>query len=586
MNGKPKAPFYLAVGLVVVGLIGFAIYRSDLLAPKGNGGQAGGGGDSGGDPISPLPTANEVENPASSGITTVDEWSFVPAQRLPPVSGTSDYKPLQDNTVQFALNVWAGWAPIIHANGGGAPGKVWKVPPGYSGPQEFRVKLVLIDDPTTMLNTYVSGDVHIGWATLDMLPLFMERMVDDSGKPRDSRVMPRVYQQVDWSAGGDGIVVRNHIKEVKDLKGKTIVLAQNSPSHYFVLNMLVAGGLQPDRVNFKFTPDAFQAAAAYNADKSIDACVSWAPDIYRLADQEGNRMLVTTATANRLIGDVWFARADFARDNPGIIEGLMRGIFDSMETLKEQSAKTQTAKFMSDLYNIPVTDTEAMFADAYSTGWPDNYQFFINKNYLANFEVVWNNSYRLYRRIGAVTKAQIAFDQVMDNSLIRKLGEEEKYKSQVAQRHIFASREISATEVESGSFLTATHYFHFYPNTADLNKKILRKEGDREIEELYDPNVDLVLEEIGKQIAQFELSRIAIEGHADLSMKGQVDEKLVRDLSEQRAAAVKQALVKKFDLDPNRFTVLGRGWDKPLDANNQAKNRRVEVRILPAEGLQ
>jgi ABC-type taurine transport system substrate-binding protein len=32
-------------------------------------------------------------------------------------------------------------------------------------------------------------------------------------------------------------------------------------------------------------------------------------------------MLVTTTTANKLIADVWFARADFAKDNPDIVEG-------------------------------------------------------------------------------------------------------------------------------------------------------------------------------------------------------------------------------------------------------------------------
>jgi len=34
--------------------------------------------------------------------------------------------------------------------------------------------------------------------------------------------MPRVYQQVDWSNGGDGIVVRDAIKSMADLRGKTI----------------------------------------------------------------------------------------------------------------------------------------------------------------------------------------------------------------------------------------------------------------------------------------------------------------------------------------------------------------------------
>ena len=51
--------------------------------------------------------------------------------------------------------------------------------------------------------------------------------------------MPRVFQQIDWSNGGDGIVVRNDIKNVAQLKGKTVALSKFSPSHYFLLNMLL-----------------------------------------------------------------------------------------------------------------------------------------------------------------------------------------------------------------------------------------------------------------------------------------------------------------------------------------------------------
>ena len=181
--------------------------------------------------------------PAS--ITTVKEYSFKPAERLPEVKGISAYKALDDNTVRFALNVWAGWGPIILANDGFKPGKVWKTADG----KEFKIELVLIDDPVTMRDAYASGDVHIGWATLDMLPLFMEGFVDKTGQPKDSRIMPRVFQQIDWSNGGDGIVARDYVKTMADLRGKAVVLAQNSPSHYFLLNMLVAGGVQPGEVH-------------------------------------------------------------------------------------------------------------------------------------------------------------------------------------------------------------------------------------------------------------------------------------------------------------------------------------------------
>jgi len=40
------------------------------------------------------------------------------------------------------------------------------------------------------------------------------------GLRKDTRVMPRVFQQVDWSNGGDGIVVRDTVKTMADLRGK------------------------------------------------------------------------------------------------------------------------------------------------------------------------------------------------------------------------------------------------------------------------------------------------------------------------------------------------------------------------------
>jgi len=70
-------------------------------------------------------------------------------------------------------------------------------------------------------------------------------------------------------------------------------------------------------------------------------------------------------------------------------------------------------------------------------------------------------------------------------------------------------------------------------------------------------------------------------------MKVQVPKSLVQELSFNRANAVKEAIVRKFpSLQPNQFSTAGLGWDKPADPadpENHAKNRRVEVKIYPAE---
>jgi len=569
-NGQPKPAFYAAVFIVIVGLVGLALYRYGAIGTRTPTGQISG------DELKQLQKGAEA--PDASGITTVKEYNYVPAAKLPEVKGISNYTAMNDRTVRFAINVWAGWGPIIYANNGFKAGKVWKTPSG----KDFKIELVLIDDPVAMRDAFAAGNIHVGWATLDMVPLFME------GLRKDSRVMPRIYQQVDWSNGGDGIVVRDVVKTVADLRGKTVVLAQNSPSHFFVLNALINGGVQPAEVNFKFTQDAFQAAAAFNADKSLAGVVSWAPDIYNLEKVKGNKIIVSTGTANKLIADVWFARADFAKDNPDIMEGIVRGIFDGMQDLKTQENKQKVSKLMAAGYSIPESDALNMLGDAHSTNYAENREFFLNQNNPTNFERTWNTAYFLYKKIGAVTQ-QTPFDQVMDFSVIQKLAGEPKYANQKNEYDVqFAPASAGSVQGEKDEILTKTVVIHFFPNSWDLNKKITRTgDNGKEMEELYDPNVVPVVEEIGKLAGQYGAARIVIEGHTDASMKGQVPKSLVQELSLNRANSVKEALVRKFPtLQPNQFSTAGIGWDRPADdadPGNAAKNRRVEIKVYPAE---
>ncbi len=598
-SGGPKAAFYVVLFLVVAGLAAYGL--RGYLFPSGET-----PGDQITTPISPddLKTAGKepdapkptpepaakddagAEAPDASALTTVKEYEFVPSEKLPAVDGVSNYDPLADRTVKFALNVWAGWAPIILFNEGKGPGKVWTTPGG----EDFKVELVLIDDPVAMRDAYAAGKIHIGWATLDMVPLFMEEL------QKDSRIRPRVFQQVDWSNGGDGIVVRRSMAQdpqhptIADLRGKKVVLAQNSPSQFFVLNALINGGVQPAEVEFVYTQDAFQAAAAFNTNKDIAACVSWAPDIYNLTKIADNHLLVTTATANKLIADVWFARADFAKDHADICEGLVRGIFDGMEQMKTDAGRQQAAALMAALYNIPADECMGMLGDAHSTNYAENRGFFMNQNNPANFERTWSTANYLYRRIGKLS-SPVDFNTVMDFSILKKLGAEPKYANSKNEYMVqFTPKTVQSIKAESGEILTKVVVIHFFPNSYELYKTTIVKEGGKDIERQYDPNVDFVLEEIGKLSGQYGAARIVIEGHTDSSMKGKVPAALVKELSQNRANAVKEQLVRKFpDLDPQQFSAAGMGWDVPAnkqDRNNHAQNRRVEVKVYPLEAVE
>ena len=139
---------------------------------------------------------------------------------------------------------------------------------------------------------------------------------------------------------------------------------------------------------------------------------------------------------------------------------------------------------------------------------------------------------------------------------------------------------------ENEEILTNTIVIHFFPNTAELRKKVIRRIDGKDTEEPYDPRVDIVLDEAGALAKQFGNARIVIEGHTDASMRSQVPAAMVKELSLERARSVKDALVEKFKFDDGRFAVDGLGWDRPADddhPDNHALNRRVEIKVYAAE---
>ena len=294
-----------------------------------------------------------------------------------------------------------------------------------------------------------------------MVPLFVARLLARLG---DSRVMPRIYQQIDWSNGGDGIVVRENIRSACRPARQEIVMAQNSPSQYFALNMLVAGGVQPSEVKMKYTAPPSRPPGPSMKNKDIAGAVSWSPDIYNLAKVKGNRMLVTHADGQQA-DRRHLVRPGRLRQGPSRHHrGPGAGDLRRHERLKQDEAKHACAELMAEGYGIPADDALKMLDDAHNTNWAENYQFFLNQNNPTNFEHVWQQAYYLYRQIHTIEGQPVPFDQVMDFSVIAKLGKEPKYASQKDEYEVkFVPKGVQQIKAESEEILTNTVVIHFFP---------------------------------------------------------------------------------------------------------------------------
>src|SRR5438445_5410440 len=171
----------LVLTVLILAVVGFGVYRWwDKIAPAGKSQQVS---------INPQELKKSLDSKPSPEKAAADvaskllagekAVSLVDGSAIPPVSGVSDYdKPMKDGKliVQFPINVWPGWAPIIVANGGLEPSENSVFYKKYG----FYVKLAIVDDPVKARDLFASGHSHVLWGTLDMMARLPPELVQDA----------------------------------------------------------------------------------------------------------------------------------------------------------------------------------------------------------------------------------------------------------------------------------------------------------------------------------------------------------------------------------------------------------------------
>lgn len=575
MTNKGK----IVLTLLLLGVVGLGVWRWwDKIAPKSR------------QEVTSI-NVDEVRKTLKEARTPVTDIpllagtnaaALVERSGIPGVTGVSDYSTETKDgkiVVRFPMNVWPGWAPIILANAGMEPNDQSV----FFRKHGFYVRLSVVDDPVKARDLFASGQSHILWGTLDMIALFAPELV------KDTRTVPVVCQQIDWSAGGDGIVARGQINNINDFrsvggKRKKVVLAQNSPSHYLIMSLLIDAGIDPGDIDFRWAADAPSAAKIFVQDASFDAFAGWAPDIYNISEKlAGTRLIVTTSTANHLIADVWAVRNDFYRDHPEVVAGLVRGIFEGMDMVRKDPKKAAQALAMA--FKIPEEDCVKMIGsdggiatgDAHLTNYRENESFFLDPFNPSNFEVVWNSASTIYKSLGTISQI-VPPSKVKASKVLASMASEYKGVKDLSQTTFRPDAVLKmSAEAGAGQVLTKSVMVAFEPNKSALNPE-------------YDKTIPTTLEEIGQLAGRFGNAYIVIEGNTDASKKGLVPMDLVRQLSYERAASVRKAIMEKYSFDPNKFKVVGNGWENPVAGNtdpsnpeHNKKNRRVEVKVFPLE---
>jgi len=526
--------------------------------------------------------ASEAQNTsapakADSGVAKPEGDAPVPIE---PVTGTPTLEAAntfvpKDNVLRIDISEYAGYGGLIVANGGLEP----NADSFFAKEYGFKVAISMSENETWgPLN---NGKLAATATTADALAVL--------GRQFDA-IVP---VQIGYSRGADMVVVDRGIASVNALKGKTLAASQFNESEFFIRYLAQEAGVPvtvlrdldskpaAGSLGLVFYEDAFVACDAYQHELAsgggrLNGCVGWTPKTDEVIEASKGAAKALVSNRNLLvIADVLAVNKGFAKAHPEMVKGLVHGILEGNRRLRDNQA--ENIGVVAKAFKWSEADARDELAHVHLSNAPENRAFFAGTiDSAGSFGGIFQSSVLAY---GSVIKNPADPARFVDLSFLDAIAKRSPFSEQKIA--IAPIRTSTQAALEGDPLLSKDIRFFFEPNSSNLDRNA--------------PQNQEYLQTIKRFLQVSPGSTVLLRGHVDNTRVNEFrqsgGEQLVQsmalkamELSRQRAIAVSDALLAKFpDIDKARVESVGRGWEEPTGATDNAQNRRVEVQWFTIE---
>lgn len=294
----------------------------------------------------------------------------------------------QETKLALGMSGWTGFAPLTLADKAGIFKKNGLDVEIKMIPQKDR-HLALAAQAIQCAATTV--ETHVAWNT--------------NGVP-----IVQIFQ-LDKSYGADGLAVRNDIKSIAELKGKTVGVDAPGTAPYFGLAwMLSKNGLSMKDV--KTVTLSPQASAQAFVTGQNDAAMTYEPYLSTVrANPAAGKILATTLDYPMVMDTVGCA-PDWLKANPKAAQALANSYFEALEMIKADPAKA------NEIMGSAVKQTGEAFANSSKfLRWQDkaaNQKFFAG-----DLQAFMKDAAAILLEAGVIRKLPDNYDAMYDTRFIK-----------------------------------------------------------------------------------------------------------------------------------------------------------------------
>lgn len=245
--------------------------------------------------------------------------------------------------IKVASLIWIGYGPFYVADALDLYKK-----------HGLSVKLQMFSDPALIPPALVSGSVQGAMVTYDQVIGQVAKGINH-----------KVVMPIDYSNGGDAIVVANSINKMTEFKGKKVGFNPLSPSDFLLTYALKQNGLsEKDITPVSMTPEAVPAAMASG---QLQVGVTYEPSLSQVLSQGGGKkfkVIFSSKDAPGLIADVLVFDDKYIKSNPKEVTAVIKGYLDGLEYIKQKP--DEAAKIIGKAMGISAKEVKEQWAGVYN----------------------------------------------------------------------------------------------------------------------------------------------------------------------------------------------------------------------------
>lgn len=224
----------------------------------------------------------------------------------------------------------------------------------------------------------------------------------------------KIILSSDMIRGADGLVVKEGIEDIHDLKGRRIAVEVGTDEHFLLHKVLKEAGIREEEVTI-IPVDSEEGMRRFIAGE-VDGCFTYEPFLSQAADRGMGKIIISTSDTLKII-DTLVARSEVLNERKEDYVNILRAWYRAQEFVRDNPREAY--EIMAAQEGTPYEDFKSFYESFYFFTLKENRETFHSEDFKRELE-----SIKVFLAESNLISTDLDTGKLFDPDIVKSAGDE------------------------------------------------------------------------------------------------------------------------------------------------------------------